>query len=143
MSDGERDPGQDQDEIPDLAEFMLDYIKAHEAYRDAVTKRVHMWEQSTSAVFEVVKQVMQVSENNAAIVMRSLEGINNFLSQLVGLDRAGLARVLESTPVPAFTAKLERVDISAYRARLEVGETDGRPAGLETHGMKKFLKYMA
>jgi hypothetical protein len=132
-----------EDDMHELAAFMLDYIQAHEAYRSAVTTRVRLWERSTGAVFDVVKQVMQVSEKNAAIVMKTLEGINTFLSQLVGLDRAGLARALENTPVPAFTERLARVDIGAFRAQLGIDETEGKPTALDTQGMKKFLKYMA
>jgi hypothetical protein len=140
MSDPETAWG--EEDMHQLAAFMLDYMAEHEAYRNAVNKRVSSWERSTGAVFDVVKQVMQVSEKNAAIVMKTLEGINIFLSQLVGLDRAGLARVLEATPVPAFTERLARVDIGAFRANLEIDETEGKPTALETHGMKKFLKYM-
>ena len=127
----------------ELAAFMLDYMQAHEAYREAVTKRVRLWERSTGAVFDVVKQVMQVSEKNAAIAMKALDNINSFLSQLVGLDRAGLVRALEKIPVPEFTERLARVDIGAFRAQLEVTEAEGKPVTLETLGMKKFLKYMA
>ncbi len=136
-------PDVDDDEKHKLAEFMLDYIQAHEAYRDAVTKRVRLWERSTSAVFDVIKQVMQVSEKNAATVMKTLDGFNAFLSQLVGLDKAGLARVLETASVPPFKERLARVDIGAFRTQLEIEETEGKPIALDTQGMKKFLKYMA
>ena len=132
-----------EDDMHELAEFMLDYMRAHEAYRDAVTKRVRSWERSTGAVFDVVKQVMQVSEKNATTVMKTLEGINVFLSKLVGLDRADLARALETTHVPAFTERLARVDIGTFRAQLGIDETEGKSTALETQGMKKFLKYMA
>jgi hypothetical protein len=131
-----------EDDMHQLAAFMLDYIQAYEAYRDAVTRRVRLWERSTGAVFDVVKQVMQVSEKNAAIVMKTLESINNYLSQLVGLDRASLARALEAKSVPVFTEHLARVDIGAFRAQLEIEANEGKPAALETQGMKKFLKYM-